>query len=148
MKQSKIEKQGKMIDEFMQKTMLLRFHPERVTDPVNELMRCKELLSLISRGLSDDFDVLIMWRKNYKEAEQVILGNSCSKGVRNCTLNVNRYVKHIIQVINNCNFLTDEQIRDLKTEALFNIAKCSIRFQFSAEMENYFENKIFKEANI
>lgn len=80
MKQSKIEKLGKMIGEFMQKTMLLRFHPERVTDPVNELMRCKELLSLISRGLSDDFDVLIMWRKNYKEAEQVILGNSCSKG--------------------------------------------------------------------
>lgn len=149
MKQSKIEKLGKMIDDFGCKTMFLRYHREKCADPINELMRCKELLTIISRGLPDDFDVLIMWNAKYIETEHTVLNCNVDDTCFYHIWKLNRFTNIIIKKLKNTS-LSELEIENLKTNAFFHIAHVSFKCCIPKNIECSFYDKIFrslKEVN-
>lgn len=143
MKQSKIEKQGKLISEFMDKAMLLRFHPENVSDPINELIRCKKILSLLSRGISEDFEVLIMWRELYKYAEKTVLKCNVDDTCFYFIWKLNKFTNATIEKLKNSS-KSELEIENLKTNAFFHIAQVSFKCHIPKNIECSFYDKIFR----
>lgn len=150
MKQIKIERQGIMIDEFINEVTYLRLYPECVENPYFRLARVKMLLQIIFRGLPSDSDLRNKWTDLFDEAESEINQmfenrKSPSTGVRECVYGLLKYTRNKEKELTS---IRDENIIEyIKSTAIFNISRKCIKYHISKEVERFMHEIIFRACS-